>query len=148
MIVCSVSQSCPTLCDPMDCTPTRLLCPWNLPAKNTGVGYPFLFHGIFPTWGSNSCLLYCRWILYHWAIREAIHPKTRELHRVCSLEIERLDLPWRFHQSTGQCRGRNNCPSLRKQPTKTASGNSDWHSHSLGIVPVSSSQTGNYEPDS
>ena len=23
-----VAQSCPTLCDPMDCTPTRLLCPW------------------------------------------------------------------------------------------------------------------------
>ena len=32
-----VAQSCLTLCDPMDCSPTRLLCPWNSPAKNTGV---------------------------------------------------------------------------------------------------------------
>ena len=31
-------QSCPTLCDPMDRQqPTRLLCPWDSPAKNTGV---------------------------------------------------------------------------------------------------------------
>ena len=32
-----VSQSCLTLCDPMDCDP-KLLCPWNSPGKNTGVG--------------------------------------------------------------------------------------------------------------
>ena len=38
-----VSQLCPTLCDPMDCSPhptpptPRLLCPWNSPSKNTGV---------------------------------------------------------------------------------------------------------------
>ena len=26
-----VAQSCPTLCEPMDCSPTRLLHPWNFP---------------------------------------------------------------------------------------------------------------------
>ena len=31
-------QSCLTLYDPMDCSPTRLLHPWNSPGKNTGVG--------------------------------------------------------------------------------------------------------------
>ena len=45
--VCSVAQSCPTLCDPMDylvrlhgllLEPAKLLCPWNFPSKNTGVG--------------------------------------------------------------------------------------------------------------
>ena len=35
----------------------RLLCPWNFPDKNTGVGCHFLFQGIFPTQGSNSRLL-------------------------------------------------------------------------------------------
>ena len=44
--------------------PTRLLCPWNSPDKNTGVSYQFLLKGIFPTQGSNSSLLHCRWILY------------------------------------------------------------------------------------
>ena len=34
-----VVQPCLTLCDPMDYIyPARLLCPWNSPGKNTGVG--------------------------------------------------------------------------------------------------------------
>ena len=35
----------------------RLLCPWNLPGKNTGVGCHFLLQGIFQTQGLNPCLL-------------------------------------------------------------------------------------------
>ena len=42
--------------------PSRLLCPWDLPGKNTGVGCHFLCQGIFPTQGSNLCLL----CLLHW----------------------------------------------------------------------------------
>jgi len=60
-----VAQSCLTLCDPMDCKPTRLLCPWNSPGKNTGVGSLSLLQQIFPTQGSNPGLLHCKWILYH-----------------------------------------------------------------------------------
>ena len=37
--------------------PTRLLCPWNFPGKNTGAGCHFLLQGIFPTQGSNLGLL-------------------------------------------------------------------------------------------
>ena len=37
-----VTQSCLTLCDPMDC-------PWNSPDQNTGVGSLSLLQGIFPT---------------------------------------------------------------------------------------------------
>ena len=34
-----VAKSCLTLYNPMDCNlPVRLLCPWNSPGKNTGVG--------------------------------------------------------------------------------------------------------------
>ena len=36
-------QSCPTPCDPR-WQPTRLLCPWDSPGKNTGVGCHFLLH--------------------------------------------------------------------------------------------------------
>ena len=32
-----VAQSCPTLRDPMDLQPTRLLRPWDFPGKSTGV---------------------------------------------------------------------------------------------------------------
>ena len=52
-----VTQSCLTLCDPMDS-------PWNSPGQNTGVGSLSLHQGIFPTPGSNPGLLHCRQILY------------------------------------------------------------------------------------
>ena len=43
-------SACLALCDPMDCT--RLLCPWDSPGKNTGMGCHFLLQGIFSTQGS------------------------------------------------------------------------------------------------
>ena len=55
----------------MDC----LLCPWDSPGKNTGVGcHPFL-QGIFLTQGSNPDLLHCRKTPYQkslivWTTRE------------------------------------------------------------------------------
>ena len=48
----------------MDCKPTRFLCPWNFPGKNTGVGYHSPLQGIFATQGSNLNLLHFRQILY------------------------------------------------------------------------------------
>ena len=49
----------------MDCSPVRLLCPWDPPGKNTGVGHHSLLQGIFPTQGSNLGFPCCRQILYH-----------------------------------------------------------------------------------
>ena len=45
--------------------PTRLLCPWHFPVKNTGVGSHSLLQGIFLTQGSNPGLLHWKCILYH-----------------------------------------------------------------------------------
>ena len=42
--------------------PARLLCPWDSPDKNTGVGGHALLQGIFQTQGSNP-YLFC---LLHW----------------------------------------------------------------------------------
>ena len=50
-------QSYLTLCKPTDCSLARLLCPWDSPGKNTGVGYHALLQGTFPTQGSNLHLL-------------------------------------------------------------------------------------------
>ena len=64
--------SCPTLWDPMDCSPP--CCSWDSPGKNTGVGCHFLLQGIFPTQGLNLhilCLLHCRWSFTNWATKEA-----------------------------------------------------------------------------
>ena len=38
--------------------PAMLLCPWEFPGKNTGVGCHFLLQGIFMIHGSNSHLLH------------------------------------------------------------------------------------------
>ena len=53
--VCAFARSCPTLCDPMDCS---------TPGKNTAVGCHIPFQGIFPTWGLNPWLLRLR----HWQV--------------------------------------------------------------------------------
>ena len=56
----------PTLCDPMDCGwPTRLLCPWCSPGRNTGVGWHALLQGIFLSqWFNQSLYVFYigRWI--------------------------------------------------------------------------------------
>ena len=46
--------------------PTRPLCPWDSPSKDTGVGCHALLQGIFLTQGSNPChLCLLHWVLYH-----------------------------------------------------------------------------------
>ena len=49
-------QSCPTLRS-YGLQPPRLLCPWDFPGKNTGLGCHAFLREILPTQGSNPCLL-------------------------------------------------------------------------------------------
>ena len=64
LVLCLVTQSCPTLCNPMDCSPPGSSVHRDSPSKNTGVGCHALLQGIFPTQESNQGLLHCRQILY------------------------------------------------------------------------------------
>ena len=59
-----VAQSCPTLCDPMDCSLPGSSVRGIFQAIVTGVDCHFLLQGIFPTQGSNPGLLHCRQTLY------------------------------------------------------------------------------------
>ena len=52
--------------------PTRLLCPWNAPGKNSGMGSRSLLQGTFLTQRSNLGLPHCRRILYHLTTGEAL----------------------------------------------------------------------------
>ena len=63
--MCLVSQLCPTLCDPLDCSPPGSSVHEDSPGKNTGVGGHALLWGILPTQGLNPGLPYCRQTLYH-----------------------------------------------------------------------------------
>ena len=52
----------PDALQPHGLHPTRLLCPWDFPGKDTGVGCHFLLQGNFQTQGSSLRLL----SLLHW----------------------------------------------------------------------------------
>ena len=57
--------------------PPRLLCPWDSPGKNPGVGCHALLQGIFPTQGSNLHLLR----LLHWlADSVPVAPPGKSIH--------------------------------------------------------------------
>ena len=58
------SQSCPTLGNPMNCSPPGSFVLRIIPSKNTGVGCHSLLQGVFLTQGMNTGLLHCRQILY------------------------------------------------------------------------------------
>ena len=60
-VLCLVAQSCSTLCNPMNCSPSGLSVHRILQAR---VGCHALLPGIFPTKGSNPGLPHCRCILY------------------------------------------------------------------------------------
>ena len=69
-----VSQSCPALCDPMDCGPP--VSPWDIPGKNNGVSCHSLLQWILPTQGMNwtsqvSCIAGRFFTI--WATREALY---------------------------------------------------------------------------
>ena len=50
---CLVTQSCLTLCEPMDCSPPGPSVCGDSPGKNTGVACHSLLQGIFQSQGSN-----------------------------------------------------------------------------------------------
>ena len=56
--MCSVTQSCLALCDLHGMYPAMLLCPWDFPGKNTGVGCHALLQEIFLIQGLNLHLLH------------------------------------------------------------------------------------------
>ena len=62
MFACKVTLIMSDSLQPYEPQPTRLLCPWDSPSKNTEVGCHALLQGIFPTQGSNPCL----WCFLHW----------------------------------------------------------------------------------
>ena len=56
-VLVPITQPCLTLGDPVDCSPPGSSVHEIFQGKNTGVGCHSLLQGIFPTEGSNLCLL-------------------------------------------------------------------------------------------
>ena len=76
-----VTQSCPTLCDPMNLSPPGSSVHGDSPGKNTGVGCRALFQGFFPTQESNPDLPHCRRILNHLSQQNTIQQQKEMSHQ-------------------------------------------------------------------
>ena len=74
-----VAQLCSTVCNPIECSLPRLLCPWNSPGKKTGVGSHSLLQEIFSTQRLNLGLLICRHILYYLIHHLFSYPKDMSI---------------------------------------------------------------------
>ena len=70
---------------PQGLCPTRFLCPWNSPGKNTGVGCYSLLQGIFLTQGSNPTSPEAP------ALLQILYQATREAHQG-NLKVNRVTL--------------------------------------------------------
>ena len=90
--LCLVTQPCPTLCDPVDCSPPGSSVHGDSLGKNTGVGCHAVLQGTFLTQGLNPGLLHCRRNVYHLSLQGrnqvCSHPKfaivLSLLHFYCS----------------------------------------------------------------
>ena len=80
-----VAQPHLTLCD-------SVICPWNSPGKNTGVGCHFLLQRIFLTQGSKPHLLHWRQIL-HCLSYQGYNPFITVMFQSCV-----IFLPVEFYQ--------------------------------------------------
>ena len=98
-IICSnlyLCVSCLVISDclrPHGLQPTRLLCPWDSPGKNTAVGYHFLLQGIFWIQELNPGLPHCRQILYQLSYQRSL----------CWPQIPNLSLPPHFSPLVTVC---------------------------------------------
>ena len=82
-----VTQSCPTLCDPMDCSLPGSSNHEDSPGKNTDVGCHALLQGIFPTQELNPCLLHCKQILYRLSHQGSPNGAGEEAKRIKSTNL-------------------------------------------------------------
>ena len=124
------AQSCPPLCDPMDCSPPDS-CPWDFPGKNNAVGCHFLLQGIFQTQGSNLHflqLLHCQADFYYCAIWESLLPCDFHLLGQCCMSTLYYKGAWGIDVDFS-CIHWHHEPSgvLWKNKDRFLPGSSIWH---------------------
>ena len=100
-------QSRPTLRNPMNCRPPSSSVQWDSPGKSTRVGCYALLQGIFPTQGSNLCLL----CLPHWQVGSLpLAPPGKSLY-----PLDRQGIPYMSFFIAGLLRSLNIIVTLHKK---------------------------------
>ena len=108
MLYCAkLLQLCLTLHNPMDCSRlAALLCPWDSPGKNTGVGCHALLQGIFPTQGLEPHLF----SLLHWQVGSLpLAPPGKPLPPLSDPPISSQCLPLAALLQSHKARGSGQC---------------------------------------
>ena len=85
--------------------PTRLLCPWDSPDKNTGVCCHALLQRTFPTQRLNLHLPHCRWIPYRLSHQGSPQccqfPSAKQVNfRICEVKSGESVLGWKSAHGT------------------------------------------------
>ena len=110
ILKCKVASVVSSSLQPYVLQPARLLCPWDSPGKNTGVGCHFLLQGLILTEGSNQGLLHCRKIFYCLSHRETLHIQE------CS-SVQSFSRVWLFATPwTAACQASLSITNSRSQP--------------------------------
>ena len=118
------TQSCPTLCDPMDGSLPGSSVHGTFQARILECIAIFLLRGIFPTQGSNMhflCLLHCRQILYLLSHRGKRIAGTQSSMLDILIDTHREETTsWRHRKIQGEkitllSRGRGWCSTSRSQ---------------------------------
>ena len=88
-----VTQSCPTLCDPM-VVAYQLLPSMGFSRQEYWSGLPFLLQEIFTTQGLNLGLPHCRWTLYRLRHQGSLEGRPVFLQLLLSLDTTPEPLLW------------------------------------------------------
>ena len=100
---CLISQSHPTVLRPHGLEPTRILCSWDFPGKNTGAGCHFLLQGNLPSPGMEPA---SPALAGGFCTTEAPGKPPWRMHRTCHI----ADAP-KSHVGPAS-RTRSSCPQL------------------------------------
>ena len=94
-----IAQSCPTLCDPMDCSLPGFSVHGIFQARILEWGAIAFSQGIFPTQGSNLGLPHCRQTLYRLSHQGSTLTHLKKI--LCSLSFSKIIVFKREKQNRG-----------------------------------------------
>ena len=119
--------------------PMRLLCPWDFPGENSGVGCHFLLQEIFLTQRLNLRPQHYRQILYHWATREALSTSTQKEIQKSRIDFDPCLL---IQQTEASLKEKPRSPGSQDPHAGVQLHSKEWRMHEMHVEGLLGSATG------